>query len=639
MVSRPPTRLEAGRLSCVLDGADVRDLRVGRQRVLTRLYIAVRDESWNTIPFRCTQRALDADGQHFKVQLECAVEQPPISAEWDVTVAGHADGEFSYALRGQTLSNFRYAKLGLNLHHPLPENIGARYLARRGANVVAGTVTSLIEPQFFIGGKLTGMFMPYDELALQSAAGDEVVFRFYGDEFEMQDHRNWTDYNLKSYGTPLEVPLPLTAEPGQAIDQSVIVNLRGARGLREEMASSAGVHADNVAVDRSRVAQLPRTGSEFPGEMANLGRPAADLVKALALDYVRVDLDLTSGDGMVACAAKARQVGEWGRPLELVLVVSAGAPQPEELARLGRWLEAVGPQLERVVVLEAPRGFYVGRTTSPGDKVRAYRQVVADQCGPVALVSATEQYFADLNRSWPELAGVDGVGYTVCPQVHAGDDISIMENSWGQADTVLTARARSGGRPVHVTSVAMIGKFGPYPAGVPDVAVLSAYGDPRQHQLFGAAWTVSSLRQLVDAEAASATYFELVGERGLVRTDAGGDEAASVAVPVYRVLEAVLAWHGGSVVRVGNIVGADLVGLGAEWPDRSELLVANLGSTERQVEMDGLAGDVTELSELTYGPSGEGDWAELPSRPARPGRPGSAAFTIGPYGVVRVRTS
>jgi hypothetical protein len=465
-----------------------------------------------------------------------------------------------------------------------------------------------------------------------------VVFRFSGDEFEMQDHRNWTDYNLKSYGTPFEVPLPLTAEPGQAIDQAVSINLGGARGSRGPAPAPAEEGADRVAVDRSRMALLPRIGSEFPTEMPDLGRPAAALIEALALDYVRLDLDLTSEDGPRACLAKGRQVKAWGRPLELVLVVSKGAPRPEELARLGRWLQDVRPQIERVVVLEAPRGFYIGRTTSPGDKVRAYRPAVEDQCGAVALVSATEQYFADLNRSWPDLAGVDGVGYTICPQVHAADDISVMENSRGQADTVLTARARSGGRPVHVTSVAMIGKFGPYPAGVPDVAVLSAYGDPRQHEIFGAAWTVSSLRQLVDAEAASATYFELAGERGLVRSAAGRDGPAS-AVPVYRVLEAVLGWRGGGIVRVGGEDGADLVGLGAEWADRSELLVANLGPVRRQVDLYGLAGEVVEISQLTNDPAQGAAWEKLPSPPAGPAGSGKATFTVGPYGVVQVRTS
>ena len=42
-----------------------------------------------------------------------------------------------------------------------------------------------------------------------------------------------------------------------------------------------------------------------------------------------------------------------------------------------------------------------------------------------------------------------------------------------------------------------------------------------------------------------------------------------------------------------------LSGLGAEWPDRSELLVANLGRDEQRIELRGLSGRVTEIAELS----------------------------------------
>jgi hypothetical protein len=254
------------------------------------------------------------------------------------------------------------------------------------------------------------------------------------------------------------------------------------------------------------------------------------------------------------------------------------------------------------------------------------------------MVSATEQFFAELNRWWPELAGVDGVGYTICPQVHAADDISLMENSWGQADTVTTARVRSGGRPVHITSVAMIGKFGPYPAGVPDATVLSAYGDGRQTQLFGAAWALSSLRQLVDAEAVSATYFELSGARGLVDAPAGGTGTAAVPVPVYRVLETVLSWGPANLVRVGT-THSEVVGLGGEWPDRSELLVANLCQDDRRVALSGLSGPVTEVAELSLVSPRGAEWTAVTSAPLSSLNAGTPELTIGRYGVTRVRTA
>jgi hypothetical protein len=638
MVMADRAVLQCGVLRCVLDGADVRELSFGGQRVLTRLYIAVRDEKWNTIPFAQVVKGIEADTVRFHAQLWCTVDKPPIRAEWEVVITGSAEGEFSYAMSGRALSAFSYAKLGLNLHHPLPESLGARYLARRGEKVVSGVIPNLVEPQCFVDGQLTGMFMPHKELTLQSAADDTIVFEFGGEEFEMQDHRNWTDYNLKSYGTPLEVPLPLHAQPGQQITQSVTIDLRGAGGGRRQSRQPQGGGAERVslAVDRARIAQLPLIGSEYPDEVTKLDSDTSRLIGALGLKYVRLNLDLTSHEGTSSAAAKARQILEWGYPIELALVVSTGETRQEELARLEEWLAKLRPSLARVVVLEAPRGFFIGRTTTAPPKVRSLRGVVERWCGPTSMVSATEQFFAELNRWWPELAGIDGVGYTICPQVHAADDTSLMENSFGQADTVLTARARSGGKAVHITSIAMIGKFGPYPGGIPEAPVLPAYGDSRQHELFGAAWTVSSLRQLVDAHACSATYFELSGERGLVHFPGGGRDA--VAGPVYRVLEAVLSWEGGNLVSIGTGPNADLIGLGMEWPGRSELLVANLSPEECQAEVGNLAAQATQIDELKLEPGGSSFWAPAGSEHYSSSAAGALTVALAPYGVARLRT-
>ena len=35
--------------------------------------------------------------------------------------------------------------------------------------------------------------------------GGEIVIRFEGDLFEMEDQRNWTDASYKTYSTPLRI--------------------------------------------------------------------------------------------------------------------------------------------------------------------------------------------------------------------------------------------------------------------------------------------------------------------------------------------------------------------------------------------------------------------------------------------------
>lgn len=645
MVSSKPVddqiRLEAGELTCFLEGADIRELWIGGRRILSRLYIALRDEAWNTVPYSCSEPEISMGLDEFDVRLACAVDAPPIGAEWIIRIAATSEGEFEYAMDGLMLSSFRYAKLGLNLHHPLPDSLGARYVARCGDEMATGRIPSLIEPQFYVDEKLTGMFMPYEELDLEFSRGEKIAFHFSGDKFEMQDHRNWTDYNLKSYGTPQSVPVPLSAEPGQRIYQSVRIHCDAIRSTLSHVPLATDVE---IKVDRSRIAVLPRLGSEFPDEIATLDGQAADLIRGLELGFVRVNLDLASEKTAEAGTASVEQVTAWGCRVELTLVLSPGEVRASEVARLQAWLERVRPHLERVVVLEGPRGYRIGRTATPGQKVRALRDVIESQCGPVAMVAGTEQHFADLNRAWPDLDGVDGVGYTICPQVHAADDTSLMENSWGQVDTVLTARARTGRRPVHILSLALIGKFGPYPGGVPDVPVRTTYGDPRQYTTFAAAWTVNSLRQLIDAEAASATYFELVGDRGLVRFTTVPDSVGAIGTnyvpgPVYRVLEVVNHWNEGNLVRISPVQGSMIVGIGMEWSDRTEFLLANLEPVPLRVRLSNLSGMLDEVSDIDpRDSSAPAEWVTRANESVVQG-PGqdSADFEIGRYGVVRLQ--
>ena len=436
-------------MRCQLDGADVRHLTMHGRRALTRLYIAVRDEIWNTIPFECSKPELDIGRDSFRAWLACEVDEEPIRAEWTATVEGSSEGRFRYTIDGQMLGSFRYAKLGLNLHHPLPETLGSRYVASSGGGEpFVGVIPTAIDPQLFIDGKLTAMFAPYMRLELGSPATGTVVFRFEGDEFEMQDHRNWTDYNLKSYGTPLSIPLPLAAEPGDRIFQSVEVDLSG---LLDGIAGGAAATPRSVMrVERSRVVVLPRIGSEFPDELERLEESQATLVRSAGLDFVRVNVDVTSPDGSPAAIARIRQIDGLGVPMELGVFSSPGEERPDEIRILCDWLAAEQQlAIERVLLLEGPRGFAIGGRATAGAKVRAYRDAIAAVREAVPVISGTDQFFAELNRYWPELAGVDGVTYTINPQVHAADDESLMENVWGQLDTVRTARARTGGRPVH----------------------------------------------------------------------------------------------------------------------------------------------------------------------------------------------
>ena len=48
-------------------------------------------------------------------------------------------------------------------------------------------------------------------------AGGEIVIRFEGDLWEMEDQRNWTDASYKTYSTPLRPPYPVEIREGDRV--------------------------------------------------------------------------------------------------------------------------------------------------------------------------------------------------------------------------------------------------------------------------------------------------------------------------------------------------------------------------------------------------------------------------------------
>ena len=61
------------------------------------------------------------------------------------------------------------------------------------------------------------------------AGGLDVTCRLEGEEFEMEDQRNWSDASFKTYGRPLELPWPFVLPAGEPVAQSVTVSVRPGR--------------------------------------------------------------------------------------------------------------------------------------------------------------------------------------------------------------------------------------------------------------------------------------------------------------------------------------------------------------------------------------------------------------------------
>lgn len=226
--------LYAGELSARLDGWGLRDVRLGNVVLAERIYLAVRDEHWNTVAPVARHVEISGDAQRFEARLIGSHRAPGIGFEWEWSAGGTAGGELRFSLEGHFTEASRTAKVGLNLHHDLTQSRGRPYRRRSPLESSSGVLPTSVSA----GIMLRELFAPYDELDVEHANG-LLEYRFTGDLFAMQDHRNWTDANFKSYGTPLSVPYPVDSLPGDRVAQSIVISFKPAASAVDAVAADA----------------------------------------------------------------------------------------------------------------------------------------------------------------------------------------------------------------------------------------------------------------------------------------------------------------------------------------------------------------------------------------------------------------
>jgi hypothetical protein len=580
-----PVELRAGPVVALLDGSDLRRIRVGDVELAQRIYPAVRDATWNTIPGELVERRIDQGSESFGVTLRLRHRFGDLDFYWDGRIEGDATGALTYAFDGVAATRFRYAKIGFNIHHGLDQYVGRPYVARTPSGPVRGELPVEIIPQLMVDGRLTALFPEYDELVVSLRDGIEVTFRFEGDLFEMQDHRNWTDANFKTYGTPMSEPWPFDALSGQRIRQRVTVGFEAAT-LPVASARDRVV----LTLDRTRTSPLPPIGFGASSVVEHLTGREVELLRAAGPAHIRVDLELVDGDPEAALGRGRAQADALDVPIELAVFVPTEGSDAA-LERLAALLAADLPRVCRLLVFAGGSAFSGTAGSTPAWVMHAARSSLSSLLPGVPLLGGTNQFFAELNRSRPATEAMEGIVFSLNPQVHAGDDLSIVENLAAQADVVEMTRSFAGGLPIVVSPVTFVGRNGPFPGGPADPDGLPGQVDARQTSLLGAGWVVGSVKYLAESGVASTTFFETVGWLGLLESETGPPRpdlfpsSPGDVFPLWQVFADLAEWSGGSVVACGSSDPLDVLALAVQTQAGLHLLLANLTPRGRKVDL------------------------------------------------------
>jgi hypothetical protein len=217
----------------------------------------------------------------------------------------------------------------------------------------------------------------------------------------------------------------------------------------------------------------------------------------------------------------------------------------------------------------------------------------------VPVAGGTDMYFCELNRTRPQVEAMDGVFWSMNPQVHAFDDASVVETPEAQGEQVRTARDFADRGQIFVGPVTLKRRYNVNATVAEEHAAskLPDSVDPRQASLLGAAWTLASAKHLSEQGAAAITYFETVGWRGVIQGD--GDPPlpdqfparSGQAFPLAHVLADICELRGWEVLGCECTRPLEAAGLAARGPDGQIVaLIANLTPRSARVDLAGTAG-------------------------------------------------
>lgn len=586
--------VQAGPLSVDLENGQLRYVRFGGVEVLRAISFLARDRYWGTFSATVDDLQVNEEADRFEIRYRGQCAPGDGDLRYEVEIVGEATGRLSFRAWGAPLADFTTNRLGFVVLHPLEGVAGAEVELEhsgRGREVVR--LPQLISPH-----------EPARELsAITHRAGDHKVrVKMVGDDFDMEDQRNWTDASFKTYIRPLSRPKPYTIPAGERFEQSITVMVSGRAAAYAATASAAAVSVGEP------IGTIPAIGLAVEGADVDAAREAA--ARFGWLSYVI---------GRPAVPAEAGKLVSLARLMGATLELQFAIPAANPAAELGPWAEA-GQGADALLVTPyriyplRPAGAEVGEAS-----LQAIASAVRAAFPNAKVGGGVLTGFTEFNRNRPPAGAVDYVGHATTAIVHAADDRSVIESLDALPYVFRSATALSGGKPYRIgpASIGMaLNPDGP-PRFTDGGRATMVRNDPRQRGLLAAAWTLGYLAAVVPFRTEIFSPGFVLGDLGLVDGE--------VLRPVYHFVRAMALAQGGEVRAVGGLP-AHSVGLsfaGTIWIANllAEPLEIDLGSPARTATLDA---DSFERAGL------DDTFMDVPTQAA------AARIILGPYAVVRV---
>jgi hypothetical protein len=593
------TTLRAGSLTLDLRAGRLWHLRLGDVEVWHGVAFLYRDPDWGT-PEPVIERTVATVGARtFRIRLRGHFPAPsPIDFRLELEGAGSGTVRVS----GEAIPRDDIAanRMGLCVMHPM---------AAGGCRVDVEHVDGRISRTTF-----PTLIPPWPPFMLVRALRHEYADRrwarcaFDGDAFEVEDQRNNGDASFKTYSRSNMMPRPYWLRAGVPIRQSVELSLETPRPRARAKPRDAPVVVRIGEPSRA----LPPLGIEIASSDGDAN--AAVRTALAALRPAHLHLAIAPEMSAVDWASVAALLQTSGARLRIDAAVSDIGRARAILRSLRAELHRARITPESVAVFpSAPACVDAARAIFPRSRIGG----------------GTPAFFVQLNRA-EHLGRVDFLSFTTSAIVHGIDDDAVMLGLQSVPSMLATLAARYPRVPVRVgpgTIAARASPLGKQPLSAGTRRITLADRDPRSRGLFGAAWALGYLAQLLATRVEAITLMSLLGASGVL--DRQGSRVT--LHPAYHVLAAMQGRA--RIARVAISSPAKVAAIAPLRGNTVELLLANLTAESVAIDVDHRGGplalSVIDAQASAPASDAESVWRFVERRSA-PSR-----VTLGAYAVAR----
>lgn len=557
----------------VYERGNLRHISTGNEEILRMIYISVRAKEWLTVNPVISEEELEIRPDSFRINYKAQYKSGEIDFVVRCSLEGSKDDSLIITMEGEALSSFEKNRIGFCILHPVKECSGNVCIITHSNNIPE----TLKFPQFVSPKR------PFTDISSMEwkVAENNCRLDFHGDVFETEDQRNWTDASYKTYSTPISFPYPVRILKGEKISQRVELKIEGKSSIN----SQDDKHIQ-ITLNPDQRSSMPKIGIGQSSRPVPLSVKEIQTLKNLRFDHYRIDMHLFR-DWKTKADLSIKEALALDYPIELAVFVDSDFQS--QICDFAAWLNQRTMKIIAVILL------HKDVAATPVEIIDFAGPIILRSLPNVKIIAGTNANFAQLNKARPDSPFMDYICYSIHPQEHAGDNLTLVENLQGQSYTVESAKKFPGGKDVWISPVNIQRRFNAnagYYEHKNEGDNCPPQVDSRMMSLLGAGWTVGSLKYLIENDVKGITFFETLGERGIMQGDKPSQwsdnfpAVEGMVFPVWHIFRFLLQNKSMEFLKSESSSPLEINSLAFTDGHTVKMLVANYTSNNQQVSFN-----------------------------------------------------